>query len=134
MNVQAPSSPLAVSTMANQPPAPALIKEDKSDQKVAKLKSKVKDLENAKEKEVRRAAEALKKVEELEKELERHKAEIKVKSEVSAASGVVLLQTTDRAGLRLTSQALDRHEQAGEVLREAVSCGVCMDTLNDPHM
>lgn len=88
MSVQATSSPLAVSTMANQAPSAALVKEDKSDKKVAKLKSKVKDLENAKEKEVRRAAEALKKVEELEKELERHKAEIKAKSEVSAACGV----------------------------------------------
>jgi predicted nucleic acid-binding Zn-ribbon protein len=97
MNVQAPSSPLAVSTLANQAPASALIKEDKPDRKVAKLKSKVKDLENAKEKEARRAADALKKVEELEKELERHKAEIKAKSEVSAARGGALLQEIDRA-------------------------------------
>ena len=31
-------------------------------------------------------------------------------------------------------QAISSHERMTDLLKEAVTCGVCLDTLNDPHV
>lgn len=78
--------------------------------------------------EVKKEAEALQeKVKELEEAAVKEKEAGKAKDEVSVTALYV-------GGRLLMHQVIQGHDRVREQLNEAVTCGVCFETLNDPHM